>query len=171
MSKIYIGVDNGVSGTVGVIYDNGQSLFVKTPVKLEQDYTKKKGNISRIIAKDLFDFLDDVMYESRSNNIEIFCFIERPMVNPQRFKATTSALRALEATLIVIELLSIPFQFIDSKEWQRELLPKGCKGSEDLKKASKDIGCRLFPKHKELIEKHKDADGLLIAEYARRKNF
>jgi len=48
------------------------------------------------------------------------------------------------------------------------LLPQGIKGDE-LKVASKDIGCRLFPEHTELIVKHKDADGILIAEYCRRK--
>ena len=42
--------------------------------------------------------------------------------------------------------------YIDSKEWQKELLPSGCKG-EELKTASRDIGCRLFPKYKDLIIK------------------
>lgn len=60
--------------------------------------------------------------------------------------------------------------YCDSKHWQRILLPKGAKGPE-LKKASMDIGCRLFPEHEKLIRKHKDADGLLIAEWARRENF
>lgn len=164
--KIYVGIDNGVSGSIGIIFPNGDSRFIKVPVHTEQNYTKKKANISRIVASELFVFLQDNI----SNGNNVFCAIERPMVNPQRFVATTSALRALEATLIIVELLGIPYQYIDSKEWQRELLPKGCKGDE-LKTASKDIGIRLFPNHKELIEKHKDADGILIAEYCKRKNF
>ena len=168
MNKTYIGIDNGVSGTIGVIFDTGQSSFIKTPVKKEQNYTKKKANISRILAKDLFSFLSEVKNIAGEN--PIFCFIERPMVDPTRFTATTSALRALEATLMVVELLDIPHEYIDSKAWQKELLPNGCKG-DALKTASKDIGCRLFPQHKELIVKHKDADGILIAEYAKRKNF
>lgn len=32
-----------------------------------------------------------------------------------------------------------------------------------------DIGCRLFPGLSTTITKHKDADGLLIAEWARRE--
>ncbi len=91
------------------------------------------------------------------------------MVNPTRFKATTSALRALEATLCVIELLRYPYTYIDSKEWQRELLPSAIKGGPELKKASMQIGCRMFPKHKEKIIKQKDADGILLAEFCRRK--
>lgn len=87
------------------------------------------------------------------------------MVNPGRFLATASALRACEATLIVIESLKIPYQWIDSKEWQKALLPSGLKGPQ-LKKASKEIGLRLFPN---IQLKHEDYDGLLIAEYARRQ--
>jgi len=167
MDKTYIGIDNGISGTIGVLYSNGDTKFVTTPVKKEQNYTKTKGNVSRILAPELYTFICDIKAKSSKN---LFCFIERPMVNPTRFKATTSALRALEATLIIVELLDIPYAYIDSKEWQKVLLPSGCKG-DALKTASKDIGCRLFPQHKELIEKHKDADGILIAEYAKRRNF
>ena len=50
----------------------------------------------------------------------------------------------------------------------KALLPKGSKGIV-LKNDSKDIGCRLFPQSSALIVKHKDADGILIAEYCRRK--
>jgi hypothetical protein len=158
--KTYIGIDNGVSGTIGIIYSHGKTEFVKTPVKKEQSYTKKKQEISRVVIQDLYEILNIPT--------DVFALVERPMVNGTRFNASMSAVRALEATLNILELLDIPYQYIDSKEWQKELLPNGVKGSEELKKASKDIGCRLFPQHRELIEKHKDADGILIAEYAKR---
>jgi len=48
------------------------------------------------------------------------------------------------------------------------MLPHGVKGPAELKKASADIGKRLFPGQTEAIDKHKDADGLLMAEWARR---
>jgi len=156
--KSYIGIDNGVSGTIGIISE-GKTYFFKTPVKVEQDYTKTKSNVTRIDVLEL-----DRLLQKFENP---FAVLERPMVNPKRFKATTSALRALEATITFLEASEIGFVYCDSKAWQRELLPKGVKGA-DLKKASRDIGIRMFPEHKELIEKHGDADGLLIAEYARR---
>ena len=78
------------------------------------------------------------------------------------------AVRAFEATIVALEQLHIPYQYIDSKEWQKALLPKGCKGKE-LKKASHDIATRLFPVI--TLKKNEDADGLLIAEYAKRKGF
>lgn len=163
--KIWIGIDNGVSGTIGIIDQEGNVLeFLKTPTVSGQDYTKAKKNISRIDHQkltSLFEFYAPV------EDLAVKALVERPLVNPTRFLATTSALRALESTLVVLEQLGIPYEFIDSKEWQKEILPKGIKGSAELKKASKDIGERLFPHN---IIKHPDMDGLLIAEYGRRKN-
>jgi hypothetical protein len=76
-----------------------------------------------------------------------------------------SAVRALEATLIAVEQHQFRYEYIDSKEWQKELLPKNIKGSDELKSASLDVGKRMFPE----LNIKKDADGLLIAEYLRRK--
>lgn len=163
MMRTYVGIDNGVTGSIGIIRPDGNSEFHKTPIFMEQNYTKKKDNISRIDThklKELLETCDDA-----------FILIERPMVNPKRLKASFSALRALEATLVTIELLEIPYLYIDSKEWQKTLLPSGVRGSVDLKKASVDIGKRLFPLHKEFIQKNKDADGILIAEYGKRQRY
>ena len=157
--KTYIGLDNGVTGTIGIIGEDGVQ-FLKVPVKKEQNYTKKKDNITRIDIDKFMDLL------GKYKPSETFILIERPMVNPQRFKATVSAVRCLEAELVSIEHLKIPFQYCDSKEWQKVLLPKG---TDDTKKASMDIGNRLFPQFKDF--KHPDRDGLLIAEYAKRKQF
>lgn len=165
-NKLYIGFDNGISGTVGMIFNN-QTWFFLPPTKLEQNYTKKKGNITRIILPELVSIISGLLI--KINPESIMCLIERPMVNPKRFQASTSALRALETQLNTVELLQIPYQYEDSKAWQKELLPKGVKGDVALKEASKNIGCRLFPQHAELIKKHKDADGILMAEYCRRK--
>lgn len=157
--KTYIGIDNGVSGTIGIVTQSGESLFIKTPVKKEQDYTKKKKEISRIDAGRLIEVLSKY-----GESKECFIVMERPLVNPTRFQATASALRCHEAELIIIESLGIPFQFVDSKDWQKDMLPKGC---EDTKKASLEIGARLFPQFRDF--KHPDRDGILMAEWARRK--
>lgn len=163
MKKVFCGIDNGVSGTIGIIDETGVE-FIKTPVKSEQNYTKKKGNITRVNVKELKTFIQDTLNFVNPNDVIVA--IERPMVNPTRFQATTSALRALEATLNCIEELELPYIYLDSKEWQKELLPKGVTGT-DLKKASLDIGARLFPQFKDF--KHEDRDGLLMAEFLRRK--
>lgn len=160
----YMGLDNGTSGSIGFIA-HGVPEFHKTPIFHEQSYTKKKANISRVATDQMKDLIISMVH--RMGRVRM-CLIERPMVNPARFKASVSAVRCLEAQLIVLESMEIPIAYIDSKEWQGILLPRGTKGPPELKKASVDIGCRLFPSCKELIVKHKDADGLLIAEYCRR---
>jgi hypothetical protein len=138
-----------------------------TPVKSQLSYTKKAQRITRVDVTGLKSYLQQ--HSGNWKNGGCLCVIERPMVNPGRFKASISAVRALEATLTILEDLCLPYQYIDSKEWQKELLPKGLKGTDELKKASVEIACRLFPHLNTQIRKHKDGDGILIAEYARRK--
>lgn len=161
MSKTYIGIDNGASGSIGVIGYNG-TTFGAIPAKREQSYTKKKQEITRICAAGLRRIL--VEYSI----CPVFAIIERPFINPQMFRASVSAARALESVLVVLEEMNIPYQYIDSKEWQKSLLPSGIKGTTELKKASSDIGIRMFPDWADAIRRHGDADGILIAEYARR---
>lgn len=158
--KTYIGIDNGVSGSIGVVSFTGiNAEFHLTPVFNTLHYTKEIQKINRVNTDKLFQILEFFPMP--------FAVLERPMVNPGRFKATASALRALEATLITLERLNIPYIFVDSKEWQKVMLPKGVKG-EQLKSASLEIGKRLFPQFKDKFKG--DADGILIAEWARRNN-
>lgn len=161
MSKIWVGLDNGVSGSIGIVGNDIEPVFVKTPVKKEQDYTKKKKIVTRL------DYSDFMELFSKYNKNDVCVLVERPLLNPSKFVASTSALRCHEAELIMLEIMGVRHMFIDSKEWQKVMLPKGCNG-EELKKASLDIGNRLFPQFEDF--KHPDRDGLLIAEYARRKN-
>ena len=164
--KAYIGIDNGVTGSIAFIGDD-KSWFRPVPTHKEQSYIKKKGNITRIDWMAL-----DVMLvhcvSSWGNPKYVRVFIERPMVNSTRFKASMSALRALEATLIAVERIGLSYEYVDSKQWQKVMLPQGCKGTPELKAASMAIGTRLFPEHAEAILKQKDADSLLMAEWARR---
>lgn len=163
MLHFHVGIDNGVSGSVSAVSSKRSKYsFEPTPIRNEYDYTKKKKKINRVDVVALTNLLKAIL----DKGTIIRVVIERPMVNPRRFAATASALRCLEATLIVLEGFELPYQFIDSKEWQKALLPSGVEGPE-LKKASLSIGSRLFPKVKQAIQRHKDADGLLIAEYSR----
>lgn len=161
MSKIYAAIDNGVSGSIAFV-SNSQSFFYKTPTKKELSYTKTKQYISRIDVAGLENILE---LHLGPEKIDCLVLLERPIVNPTRFKATVSGLRAFEATLITVERYNLPFQYEDSKKWQKAMLPSGIKGDE-LKKASLDIGNRLFPQFANI--KHPDRDSLLMAEYARR---
>ena len=152
--RTYIGIDNGVTGGVTILSDEGVILHVKTPEKNCLNYTKAKAFINRID----FETMRAALVMAGNNS---FCMIERPMVNPGRFKASVSALRCVEATEILLEELQIPYQFLDSKEWQKALLPSGLQ-KEELKKAADSVAKRLFPKVNVV-----NADSLLIAQYCR----
>ena len=167
MAKLYIGIDNGTSGTIGILGEHN-NLFIETPIIKEQSYTKKKEMISRVDINRLYEVLTKAMKYEECEPSDCMVVMERPLINPQMFKTSMNASRTLEAELCVVEMLSMPHIYIDSRQWQRELLPQGIKGSTELKKASKDIGSRLFPLHSNLITKHKDADGILIAYWARK---
>ena len=161
---IYVGIDNGVTGSIGVIFPDGKSAFVDTPIKRCLSYTKELQYIKRL---DWQKFLDGMPV---GGGCDVVVWLERPMVNPRAFKATQSALRSLEATIICLEQLEILYYYIDSKVWQKEFFSSAIIGHDDLKKASVEMGVKLFPNHTTKIIKHGDADGILIAEYARRKN-
>jgi len=166
-----MGIDNGVSGSIGIIRQ-GRAAMLFMPTRSELSYTKVKRNITRVDWRLLRELIHTNLPLELNDNkqfiVPIKVFLERPMVNPGRFQATASALRAMEATLIVLEAFKLPLQYVDSKQWQKVMLPGGLKGDE-LKKASHDIGCRLFPNLSGTIDKHKDADGLLMAEWARKE--
>jgi len=159
MITVWIGIDNGVSGSIGIITSDEEVKFLHTPIKKCLNYTKEKKFLNRIDYKELFELL--CSYSA----CKINALIERPLVNPSMFNATASALRAYEATILALEETEIGYEVTDSKEWQKELLPHGLH-KEELKIASLDVAKRLFPKVE--FKGFKDADGLLIAEYCRR---
>ena len=168
---IYCALDNGVSGSVGWVNETGSSSGAfSMPIFSEQDYVKKKQNVTRINTRELHRSLCDVGEISAPGgkyDMNVRIILERPFVNPGMWRATLSAIRAWEATLIVLAEFLWPRIVVDSRGWQKEMLPQGCKGPE-LKVASVQIGCRLFPDHSDWIKCQGDADSLLLAEFARR---
>jgi len=160
MKDYWIAFDNGVTGSLGIICSNGETWFRETPVIKVRDYVKKGRNVHRIDVKALFMYIPK----------EGVAVIERPMVNKYAFLATESALRAMEATMIALEIIGVPYTFIDSKEWQQEFISSAVIGKDGMKKASMEIAIDLFPQHESIIRKHGDGDGILMAEYLRRKS-
>jgi len=165
--KVYIGIDNGTTGTIGIVGEVVHPTILLTPVRVEQSYTKKKQNMTRIDHFELKKWL--IAFMEGHDMSEGMVIMERPMTNSMFGGAVISSARAFESTRIIVEQLQLPHIFVDSRQWQKVMLPAGTKGSAELKKASMDIGLRLFPDQEAVIRKHKDADGLLIAEWARRE--
>lgn len=165
MSKYYIGIDNGVTGSMGILHENGDLVYFQPMLtKSGLSYTKSKTRYrTRIDHEALVKVIKSIVRNTPPDST-FKAFIERPMINNFRFFASISASASLEATLVILEQLGIGYEFCDSRGWQKELLPKGITG-EALKPASRDIGIRMFPQVQGV---HIDCDGLLIAEWARR---
>lgn len=164
-SKIWIGIDNGITGSIGIIVEGGNITYVKTPTKKAQNYTKKEQQITRVDSVKLFSIFKPYIGQ------DVQVLMERPFVNHKFFYATQSALRSLEATLICLELANFKYEITDSVQWQNDLLPEYWGGKlvekEVLKEASLGVGKELFPAVD--YKGFKDADGLLIAEFCKRK--
>ena len=165
---VFLGIDNGPSGSVGIQSFNrlglpcGQAFF-KTPTYMMQDYTKAKKRISQ---------LDILLLRKRfriwkKRGYTVYAAMERPLVNPGRFNASAVGLRVHQSWLDLFTNYGFPHpRSLDSKEWQKLLLPKGTTGDE-LKKRSKEVANKLFPCTREV--RHPDCDGMLISEWLRRQ--
>lgn len=178
--KYYIGIDNGVTGSVCVLDEHGRCLeYWPTPTEKTLNYTKEKEYITRVKG----EVLGKKLRPYAANGTVV---IERPLVNPGRWKATVSALRCDEATRIVLEILGLRFIYVDSKEWQEPMLPNRRKPpriTKSMTEAEKNEAKRLADAYKgetkqlsllvaqqlfPQISFKKDGDAALMAEWARR---
>ena len=153
--------DNGTSANgIAVLGSDNSVIYEKLPIKNELSYTKEEHHITRLDAWKLEQLF--IKWKLPSNTLAV---LERPMINPMRFRASISAVRCLEAELIMLEKAGFKIEYVDSKQWQRVLLPN-IEGSTELKKASLELGKKLFPN----LKLKKDADSLLIAYWALNRN-
>lgn len=155
-----VGIDNGVTGSIGVVKNLENDFdFVPMFVRNERDFQKKYKKIQRIDFNKLLEFFKKLKEASREEKAEIRVYLERPLINPRFFYSTLSAVRAFESTLIALSFVVFPFRVVDSKVWQKYMLPKGL----PKKEASLKRGEEIAPFLKEKFVKHGDADGFLIA--------
>lgn len=179
--KIIFGLDNGSSGTIScIIPEYNYISFQCTPIFQYLDYTKEIQYINRINHFELKKWFENqlkIAKEFYKNEIKAIVILERPMVNPQRFKQSKSALRAYEATLIILELLKLNYIVLDSKQWQHYFFGKNT-SQIDLKYESMKLGLLTlekiynkdkmeFQEMKKCMIEHGDGDSLLICRYAK----
>jgi hypothetical protein len=155
-----IGIDNGVTGAIAVYDTEEQTMQVYAlPIKKDLSYTKKAQNITRVD----FDKLGELFVEIKRGSEHYRAFMERP-ATINNFKVVASSFRCLEAVLICLECSEIPHEFITSSDWQKPMLPKGIRGSKELKQASLSIALRNYPQMKAVVNKQ-NADAVNIAHY------
>lgn len=177
--KLVIGLDNGATGTVCSIIPEMKYIdFIQTPSIVSLDYPKDLQYISRIDINELSKWIKKKIKKAKkfyNQPIKMIVVMQRPMVNPQRFKQSGNALRALEATIIMLQSLQIDYVIIDSKKWQHYFFGKNTM-ILDLKAQSMKKGLQILNNYKirvkdkelmsDIIKKHGDADGMLICQFA-----
>ena len=156
MSKTIVGIDNGPTGSIGIIGPDGV-IFESVPT-IDALHYVMNGTWSTRLDRQSFK---DLLFLNVPQGAMVF--IERPFTG-QFVKAAISAARFYEAMIICLEDMNMGYQTVDSKEWQKPVLGE-VKGSAALKKASKLRGIQMYPNLQAAITKHKDADGLLIAHH------
>ena len=162
-----IGIDNGASGSVGVIHEGIAVHFGPVPTQPYLHYGKKGSIGQRLDRVALKGLLRDaprpqdrpLVWEFDPSKIRVY--VERPF-SGKFINAVVPAHRFFEATIITLEDMNLGYEVIDSGVWQKSLLGS-VTGSADLKKASKLRGIQMYPGFKDAITKQGDADGLLIA--------
>lgn len=166
--KTYIGIDNGLSGGIAVIYPDGQTQAWAMPVIAD-------GSLDE----------PEIVYILEEHQ-DPFCVIERVSCMPAFNKAKgvrvskrpkTTLTEGVNHGLLrgMLAALSIPYQIVSPKEWQKVMLAgENCKGRDEIKAASIRVAKRLFP-HQSLLRTEKCtkphdgmAEALLMAEYGRR---
>lgn len=177
-----IGIDNGTSGAIG-IFDTKtyKTILIELPIKTEQNYTKTKQSITRIKFSELLPIFKNI---DKSDGVRVY--LERPFT-AFNFHATTAAARCLESVLIALELAELPFEYIDSKQWQKGLLPtistnveraatmtdkeysdavkkKKQWAKREIKRLSLEIALRNNPDLKDVLNKE-NADAVNIAYF------
>lgn len=157
---VFIGIDNGVTGTIGAVGD--VTYFGKTPVFRHRKYTVKEQYIHRIDRTKL-----SLVLQALVNGGGYRILLENPMTAGKGGNKDSSA-RAWEATLNTLEDLGLDYETVPAKRWQKLLLP-GVMGRDNLKEASLRLGKKLYPQFSYV--KSGDFDGLLIAEYGKQIHY
>lgn len=194
MNKTWIlGIDNGISGSIALMDPKGKIVFYEhVPVYSEQKWTKakvKKLKTGIKVQHDKITLIDverlqSMLVKYTSVIPDIHCFLERPAISYNSkwgMHTAVSASMSWAYVVYVLKRLKIARTDIDSKEWQKELIPeatgshnkeymKTLKAGERnslLKEASYMFAQGICPKFKS--NDPGDADSICLCEYGRRK--
>lgn len=148
MYRYRIGIDNGTTGRVTVLDENGALIdYFQKPLRTHRLHTKEYATRQRIDVQRYKDKL-----RSYADGRVLF---ERPFAGT-RVKAVVSGETCLEAEMIALEQLGIPYSFCASTDWQPRFLGVS---SEDTKVVSLRKGRERWG----YVDFEDDADSAFIA--------
>jgi len=173
---IYIGIDPGVSGGIGVIRYGKLGEYSKPLVE-----AFKMPATEMDLCELLKSLIPTYDLMTRMKEPRVFCYLEKAQAFPGSQKVTrcprcSTVLKTRQSQGVsstfkfgmqygtlkgILTALHIPFELIRPVDWQRAL---GCmtKGDKNISKAKAQ---QLFP---DIKVTHAKADALLISEYCRR---
>lgn len=154
---IWIGVDNGVSGSIGIIGTGLEPMLVNA-----REYTRKKKRGG--LEVDPTAFLQIITEHGPVAGV----ILENPFRGKHR-NVEVSAAHFDSVARTMMEIHQIPFVSVASGDWQRPLLkvPPRKKGVKtDTKRISMEAGALRWPSLRAQIEDQGDADALFLAVHA-----
>jgi len=167
-NNISIGIDNGVTGGIVAIDDNGQIITkFKMPI-VKRKWGSKQRNF--VDAEKLYKAIGDI----KGDGIAI-AYLERPTHAPSH-DSLRSMVDSYATTRTVLELLLIHTVAVDAIHWQKTFWtkPKGIKAKDyDTKKEALRVANEKWEHESWLATSRSSVphsgivDAVLIAEYGR----
>lgn len=162
--SFFVGVDPGADGGVCIMTPSGEILDL-FPMPTSQGATKREVEAIEIEARvDLV--ATDLLFNSTEDAAIPFVAIEK--VGPFPGSSATGAFtfgRNFEAVVTWCKILSYPFELVDPKRWQKEILAGTAKGKDAVLSWAR----KSFPDRAALLGKHDGmGDAVAICEFIRR---
>lgn len=147
---LFIGVDPGKSGAVAFIDEFSGEAW--------------SFNLS-CTDRDIADGINDALFTQDGGAADAFAVIEKVHSSPQMgVKSAFTFGQSFGKLEMVLNCTGIRFEYVSPAKWQSDMKCR-TKGDKNITKAAAQ---RLFPS---LKITHKNADALLLAEYAKRINY
>lgn len=169
MSRLYVGIDPGLSGAVAVIDEKKNVIGCwDTPV-IEVKKGKKKHR--EYVITEMASILSALLVEDKKACFDVqVAGLEHVHAMPKQGVHSMFQMgMGLGVWMGIVAALGLPMEQVTPQAWKKSMMGVGI-GND--KGASIVQAVRLFPKASNLLSRKKDhgrAEALLIAEYFRRK--
>lgn len=158
----HIGITRGENGTIGIIPDEGEPIFVDVPLT-KRSYTKVKLDYKKFI--ELMKPYAAIPINEAQSKVVAKAVVEEALYDKNKFKASVTQARIFESVVGILDALGISVQTVQPTKWHYQLfIGKYRKCS--AKQASIDYAAELFP---QFIQKHQhDRFGICLADWLAR---
>lgn len=169
-SGVYVGIDNGSTGSIGYMAGTYTSLLPMT--EMCRRYTgNRKGTGLELDPITFDDYIKQI--QKVHGHIEMVA-IEKPFTNPRNVMTMVAARGMFAAIQAILELNRVPYIVVGAQEWQKKFLngavtAEANKGEKETKLRSRILGSQRWPELANPIKRQKDADALWLALHAKQQ--